>query len=180
MRARDAAAELCSDILHKMPQFVSAEPDFDFEHPVNSFDITLDGKKVGFLSVPHPVVLENVDKKCAVAFFELYTEAFAATAEAAVKYKEPSKFPAIEIDMTFTADVGAIEFTSLTNAAKAAAGDILSDVVVKDIYTADGVSAITLRFFFVSSERTLTKQELAPATDKIAAALTEQGIVLKA
>ena len=179
LRARDAAAEIATDILHKMPEFVSAEPDFDFEHPVNSFDIILDGKKVGFLSVPHPVVCENIDKKCAVAFFEINTEKFAKTAEANVKYKEPSKFPAIEIDMTFTANVGDIVFATLTEKAKAAAGGLLADAWLKDIYEADGASAVTFRFAFSSNERTLTKQELAPATDAIASALAELGMTLK-
>jgi phenylalanyl-tRNA synthetase beta chain len=179
LRARDAAAEICADILHKACDFVSADCDFDFEHPVNSFDIVLDGTKVGFLSVPHPTVCENIDKKCAVAFFEINTEKFAKTAEANVKYKEPSKFPAIEIDMTFTANVGDIVFATLTEKAKAAAGGLLADAWLKDIYEADGAAAVTFRFAFSSNERTLTKQELAPATDAIASALAEFGMTLK-
>ena len=179
LRARDAAAEICRDILHKNCDFVSADCDYDFEHPVNSFDIILDGVKVGFLSVPHPTVCENIDKKCAVAFFEINTEKFAKTAEANVKYKEPSKFPAIEIDMTFTANVGDIVFASLEKSAKAAAGGLLAELWLKDIYEADGSAAVTFRFAFSSNERTLTKQELTPVTDAIAAALAELGMTLK-
>ena len=44
----------------------------------------------------------------------------------------------------------------------------------------EGVSSLTLRFSFVSSERTLTKQELAPATEAILGALAPMGLVLKA
>ena len=179
MGARDAILELCADILHKDAEFVSADPDFDFEHPVNSFDIVLDGEKVGYLSVPHPTVCENIDKKCAVAFFEIHTERFAKVKSLTTKYKEPSKFPAIDIDVTFNADIGAVNFDKLCAVAKCAAGEILSDVKVKDIYTADGVSALTLRFSFMSSERTLTKQELTPATDAIVAAVSELGLTLK-
>ena len=60
--------------------------------------------------------------------------------------------------------------------AKCAAGDILSDVKVKDIYTADGATSLTLRFSFVSNERTLSKQELMPTIEKIVSAigLTQQ------
>ena len=179
LRARDAAAEICADILHKACDFVSADCDFDFEHPVNSFDIVLDGVKVGFLSVPHPTVCENIDKKCAVAFFEINTEKFAKTKEADVKYKEPSKFPAIEIDMTFSANVGDIVFASLAEKAKAAAGGLLADAWLKDIYEADGTAAVTFRFAFSSSERTLSKQELTPTLDAVTAALSELGLTLK-
>ena len=179
MHCRDIIAELSSDILHKEPTFTSVEPKSAYMHPVNTFAVTVDGVKVGTLSVPHPTVLAGIDKKCAVAFFELETAAFASVAVGKVKYAEPSKFPAIDIDLTFNADVSAIDFVGLTATARAAAGELLSDVRVKDIYTADGVTALTLRFSFVSAERTLTKQELAPATDAIIAEFKKSGIEFK-
>ena len=70
-----------------------------------------------------------------------------------------------------------INFADIKTRAKAAS-DILSDVFVKDFYNAeDGSCALTLRFSFVSNERTLTKQETAEAVDKIVAAL---GLSVKA
>ena len=181
LRARDAVIELCTDILHKQPEFVSGEAEYDFAHTVNCFDILVDGVKLGFISVPHPVVLGNIDKKCAVAFFEICTESFASVKAAANKYKEPSRFPAIDIDLTFVADVSAVVFSEVVKASKAAAGELLCDVKVKDVYTdGDGVSALTVRFSFVSAERTLTKQELTPATEAILGALAPMGLALKA
>ena len=180
MRARDAVSELCSDILHKSAVFESIDADYDFLHPVNTFSVTVDGVKVGYLSIPHPVVLQNVDKKCAIAFFEITTESFATVKSGVTAYREPSKFPAIEIDVTFNADVSAINFDKLVGDAKAAAGEILDGVKVKDIYEADGVTALTLRFSFVSRERTLTKQELMPATESITKALLGMGLTVKA
>ena len=179
-RAVDIAKELVADILHKDAQFESIEAPFDFAHPVNSFAITVEGKKVGYVGVPHPTVLENVDKKCAVAFFEIVTAEFASVKADTTKYKEPSKFPAIEIDMTFNADISAVDFVALCASAKSAAGESLSGVRVHDIYTADGVSALTLRFAFVSEERTLSKQELTPAIDAIVAELSKMGLSIKA
>ena len=180
LRAADAVRELVADILHKAPEFVSAECDYSFEHPVNSFDITVDGKKIGYISVPHPTVCENIDKKCAIAFFEIKTESFAKTPVASLKYSEPSKFPAIEIDVTFATDPQTLVFGELLAKAKAAAGDILSDMWLKDIYTAeDGTSAVTFRFAFLSRERTLTKQELTPVVEAITTAYSTLGIAVK-
>ena len=179
MRARDAAVEIFEDILHKTPSFVSEEPDEAFCHPKNTFGIYADGIKVGVLSVPHPTVLSAIDKKCAIAFFELTVEDFAAVATAPVKYNEPSKFPAIDIDMTFSADVSAVNFDELTSLAKTAAGELLAGVLVQDIYENDGVVALTLRFSFLSKERTLTKQELSPAVDAVCAALEKLNITVK-
>ena len=180
LRAADAVRELVCDILHKAPEFVSAECDYDFEHPVNSFDITVDGKKIGYISVPHPTVCENIDKKCAIAFFEIKTEAFAKTAVGALKYAEPSKFPAIEIDVTFATDPAGLVFGQLKECAKNAAGELLSDMWLKDIYTAeDGSYAVTFRFAFLSRERTLTKQELTPVVEAITGAYSALGIAVK-
>ena len=181
LRARDAAAELVSDILHVDAEFVSAECDFGFEHPANCFDILVRGVKVGFLSVPHPTVLANIDKKCAVAFFEINTAAFAASAVAPNKYKEPSRFPAIDIDMTFVCDPGEVVFPKVCAVAKDAASGLLFDVKSRGVYTDEaGVSALTLRFSFVSKDKTLSKQELAPTTAAVAEALGAMGLTIKA
>ncbi len=177
MRCRDIIAELVGDILHKNAEFVSVEPRFDYMHPVNTFAVKVGGCEVGALSVPHPTVLANIDKKCAVAFFEITTKDFAAVEPAKVKYAEPSKFPGVDIDLTFSVDISKVDLTALTALAKSVSGEYLTDVKVKDIYTADGVTALTLRFSFVSNERTLTKQELG--TDKILEAFAAEGINLK-
>ena len=179
LKARDAVCELVADILHKGCEFVSADCDYDFEHPVNTFDVLVDSEKIGFLSVPYPTVLENIDKKCAVSFFEISTERFAAIKAGAVKYSEPSKFPAIDIDVTFAANIGEIKFSEVEAAAKAAAGDILGAIVLKDTYEGDGISTVTLRFSFVSKERTLTKAELAPTVEAISKALETLGMSVR-
>ena len=178
MKARDIVSELISDILHLDATYERVDARFDYMHPINTFAVSASGVTVGTLSVPHPTVLANIDKKCAVAFFEIDTEAFAAVKAAKLSYKEPSKFPAIDIDLTFNADIGAVDFALLTAKAPAVS-EMLSDVRVKDIYTADGVSALTLRFSFVSAERTLTKQELQPSIDKIIEEYAALGLSFK-
>ncbi len=181
LRVRDIALELVSDILHRPASFVSIEARYDFCHPVNSFAVLADGSEVGIISVPHPTVLTNVDKKCAVSFLEIETESFSCVERGSAKYREPSKFPEIDIDMTFNANASELVFDSVSAKAKTAAGGILADVRVADIYDeGEGRSAVTLRFSFVSNERTLTKQELSPIVDSIVASLVSEGLTVKA
>ena len=175
----DVAGELVSDILHKEVKFEAAEAAFNYEHPVNTFAVLVGDLRIGTLSVPHPTVLQNIDKKCAVAFLEIETEKFASVAAGKNSYKEPSKFPAIDIDLTFNADISSVDFALVSSKAKAAAGELLSDVKAKDIYTADGVTALTVRFTFISRDKTLSKQELMPSVDAIIAAMAELGMVMK-
>ena len=181
MTLADTARELVADILHKGTEFKSIDAEFDFEHPVNTYGVLVDGARIGILAVPHPTVLKNIDKKCAVAFLEIETEKFSAIAAGKNSYKEPSKFPAIDIDLTFNADISAVDFELVSKKAGEAAGALLADVKAKDIYTAeDGATALTLRFSFVSRDKTLSKQELTPAIDAIIAEMAKLGMPMKA
>ena len=178
-RLVDVAKEICTSILHKEPTFESCEPVHGFEHPANCFSIAIGEKKIGYITVPYPTVTAAIDKKCALAILEINTESFSEVEKCAVKYQVPSKFPEIEIDLTFNADLTALRFDKVKASAKAAS-ELLNEVFVKDIYYAeDGSCALTLRFSFISTERTLTKQELAPVTEAVANALTSEGLTVK-
>jgi len=179
MKARDAVAELVSDILHGTVSFESIPAEDGFSHPKNCFALISSGKRIGVLSVPHPTVLANIDKKCAIAYFEIDTDAFASVPAEVIEYKAPSRFPTIEIDLTFNTDLETLDFPAAASAARAAAGELLGDVKAQDVYEGDGAVALTLRFYFTSSERTLTKQELQPATEAIIEALGKLGLAYK-
>ena len=179
MQLTAVAKELCRDILHKSPSFKEAEAKLGFEHPKNCFAISVDGCEVGFISVAHPTVSMALDKKGAVAFLEIDTEKFSKVGSAKLSYKLPSKYPAIEIDMTFSCDIESLDFGKVRAAAMAAAPELLSDVAVMYTYEQEGACALTLRFYFLSYERTLTKQELAPVTDCVAEALLPLGLSIK-
>ena len=81
--------------------------------------------------------------------------------------------------MTFNADMSAVVFGEIEKTAKLSAGALLSSVKVQDIYTADGVCALTLRFTFVSDERTLSKQELQPVAEAVSSSLLNVGLARK-
>ena len=177
--AAELAKDISRNILHRDPVFREMPVRFGFEHPANCYAIEVDGRYVGYVSVPHPTVAAAIDKKCAIAFLELATEPFAKAEKLPMSYTVPSKFPEIEIDLTFNAELSAVRFDEVKAAAKAAS-KLLTSVTVKDVYNAeDGSCALTLRFAFVSYERTLTKQELAPVTEAIAASLIPLGLTVK-
>lgn len=180
LSVRDIVATLCRNIKHKLPEFVEAEPTYSWQHPKNTFDIILDGVKIGFLSVPHPSVASKLDKKAGIAFADIDMPLFSQIAAADIKYKETSKFPSIEIDLSFNADISAVRFGELRSAAFSAGGDTLCEVSVADVYESEGASSITVRFTFSSPERTLTKAELAPITDAIISAYSPLGLTFKA
>lgn len=172
--------ELIGDLLHKEPVFArEEEPTYDFEHPANAFTVSVDGVSIGHVSVPHPAVRDNIDRKAAIAFLEINTTVCSTLTSDALQYHEPSKFPAIDIDLTFRAKAEDVDLPLVRTTARAAVGDTLDAVRLQDVYEGEDGTALTLRFSFLSKERTLTKQELAPTTDRIVEVLAPLGLSYK-
>ena len=179
LSVRDRIVALCDRILHKTPVFLRAEADHKWQHPVNSFDVLLDGVKVGVLATLHPLVGGKIDKKAKIAFAELDMHVFEGIAEGALRYRAVSKYPAIDIDLCFIADIAELDFDTLRAHASEKIGACLANMSVADTYAGENESSITLRFTFASNERTLTKAELQPMIDAVIADYATLGLCFK-
>ena len=171
LRARDILSSLALSQKHTEAVFTATEPRHAWEHPANTFTLSVGGVVCGRLSVPHPTVGTAIDKKAGIAFAEVDMDLFSSAAAAPIRYREASRFPGIDIDMTFKAALSFVDYAALVSAAKAAGGPLLDTVSLVGTYVADGEETITLRFSFVSAEKTLSKPEVQPATEAISAAL---------
>ncbi len=181
LRLRDIFDRIARNILHKNAEFaVDPAPRYNWQHPVNTASVSIDGQCVGFFSVPHPAVGSKIDKKAAIAFGELDMEAFSRTEIAMLKYAEPSKFPGIDIDLSFRMDTDGLVFGKVADTIRAEGGETLTDVYVVDVYHGEDGDSVTVRMTFRSGERTLSKAELQPTIDKIVEALAKDGYALKA
>ena len=177
---RDIVTALTTTLKHLQPVFTAAPAAHTWEHPVNSFTVTVGGVDVGTISVPHPTVATAIDKKAAIAFSEIDMDLFSTVEPAAIRYQEASRFPGIDLDLTFSAKLSALDYHAVCDAALAAGGEFLTAIAPVGTYEKDGEETLTLRFSFVSAERTLSKAELQPAADAITAALSPLGLAFKA
>ena len=178
LSVRDMVVTLFRDIKHTTPVFAQCEPE-NYMHPANSYAIMLGGISYGILSVPHPSVKSKLDKKAALAFAEIDMDLFSALAPNDIHYSEPSRFPGIDIDLSFLCDVATVNFDAVKACALEVSKGLLSDASVIDVYKSEGEESLTLRFTFVSLERTLSKSELAPITDAILERLSSLNMKLK-
>ena len=179
-RAHDMLLSVFRTLKHRLPDFVSCEPRFNWQHPVNVSAVALDGKEIGFLTTLHPSVRGKLDKKAAILAFELDMEIFSSIAEKPLAYKEPSRYPGIDVDLSFSASVGALDFAAVEKAARDAAGQYLKTVSLTDLYDGENGESVTLRFGFSSDERTLARIEIQPAVDAVVSALSDKfGMTLK-
>ena len=167
--------ELALELKHKTVEFEKLEAQYDYEHPTNLYSIVIDGKTLGKIGIVHPSAMKKLDKRASVVFAELDVDKFAEIENSSIAYRGPSKFPGIEIDLSFLT----ARFAPIKSAIEAAACELIQSVEVIDIYEDESGSSIAVRITFCDPTRTLTREEVTAVTDSIVAQLEDEGINLK-
>ncbi len=176
-KLRDILEIMSDDIKHKPLTFEAKQAEYPYQHPVNLNRVFCDGVEIGEIGIVYPTVQKKIDKKASIVYTEIDVEAFANIENASIQYIEPSRFPEMEIDLSFISKT----FAPIAIAIAEAKSPLVKNVYVTDIYEDenDGSKSITTRIVFAHPERTLTKEEVTEVTDKIIATLKEKGIELK-
>lgn len=174
-RLRDMLCVAASDIWHKDLAFAGKEATHSYEHPKNLNAILLDGVELGEIGVAHPTVSKNIDKKAAIVFAEIDVQAIAGIKSAPIVYREPSRFPGMEQDLTFVCD----RCQPILDAVKAENSPLVQKVSVLGTYMDMLGKTITVRLSFSHPERTLTRDEVQAVVDSVIARLDAQQIRLK-
>lgn len=172
---RDMLAVLAADIKHKPLTFAAAEASHDYQHPRNLNTVLCDGVKLGELGVVHPTVAKKIDKKAAIVYAELDVREFAKIADAGIVYREPSRFPGMEVDLSFVSET----YAPIGAAIEAANCPWIQDVDVVDTYRDESGKSITVRLVFSDDQRTLKREEVMEVADQIIESLSKQNIALK-
>lgn len=176
-KLRDILEIMSDDIKHKPLTFETKQAEYSYQHPINLNRVFCDGVEIGEIGIVYPTVQKKIDKKASIVYAEIDVEAFSNIKNASIQYIEPSRFPEMEIDLSFISKT----FAPISIAIAEAKSPLVKNVYVTDIYEDenDGSKSITTRIVFAHPERTLTKEEVTEVTDKIIAALKEKGIDLK-
>ena len=172
---RDILAVITDDLRHASLTFEAIEAPHSYEHPRNLNAIYLNGTLLGTIGVVHPVIGKKIDKKAAIVFAEIDVKAFSAEKNNSIKYAEPSKYPEMEIDVSFISD----KYAPIGKAIEDANCPLIKSVKLLDTYVDDSGKSITVRILFSHGERTLTKDEVMEVVDSIIANLDAQGIPMK-
>lgn len=175
LQLRDMIAVLLDDIKHKSVSFEKAEQSHAWQHPKNLNSIICDGKKIGEIGLPYPVAAAKIDKKASVVYAEIDVAELAEIKSDGIVYDEPSKYPEIEVDLTFRSDY----FAPIGNALKEINSAIVKKVSVTDTYVDDIGKSVTVRILFADKTKTLTREEVSSVTDTLIDMLKQQNIVMK-
>ena len=166
---------LADDVKHKSLAFAPMTAIHCYQHPRNLNAVSCDGVTFGEIGLVHPAVSKKIDKKAAIVYAEIDVQAFAQIVDAGIHYKEPSRFPGMEIDLSFVSET----FAPIGKAIEAADSPLIQKVEVVDTYRDAAGKSITTRLTFSHPEKTLTRDEVMGVVDEIIAALAKENIALK-
>lgn len=176
LELRDMLAVIADDIRHESLSFEKIEAKHSYQHPKNLNAVMCGGKTIGEIGVVYPTVAKKIDKKASIVYAEINVADFAGIVSGNMTYDEPSKYPEMEVDLTFMSD----RFAPIGSAIDAVGSPLVKKVSVADTYTDDSGKSITVRILFSDRNKTLTREEVSAVTDKVIENLESQGISLKA
>jgi phenylalanyl-tRNA synthetase beta chain len=173
-----AAKALLGALLDKLRVDWSVEPaSSPFLHPGRSAAVIAAGRRLGFLGELHPLVAGAWDLERTAAFAVDLGKLAAASPEV-IAFKAFPSVPSLRQDLAVILPDGVSAAEALASV-RGAAGEMLDDVSVFDLYTGeqvgDGRHSLALALSFRALERTLTDDDVAPVRERIVAALGELG-----
>ena len=151
------------------------EASHSYQHPKNLNRILCGGCEIGEIGVVHPTVAQKIDKKASIVYAEIDVNKFAELENDSIAYEEPSRYPEMDIDVTFVSD----KFAPIGKAIADENCGWIKKVKLADTYSDENGKSITVRMTFAHPERTLTKEEVMQYVDSIIARLAGEGIAQK-
>ena len=132
-------------------------------------------KKVGYLGTVNPKLLDKLDIKGEVNFFEFSIDDISE--EKNIKFKKFSRFPLAQRDLSFVVDEE-ITSSSITDAILSKAGSNLKEINLFDIYMGKGIAkgkkSLTYSLNWQAANRTLTDDEVDKIIGRIVSFLSKK------
>ena len=158
---------------------VKDDPTF---HPGRCAAVSLNGEALGIFGQIHPSVCGNYGVKKPMYVAKLNMNALFAAEGEEKKYHALPKFPASTRDLALLCD-DALPVLKLEKAIKAACGKICENVALFDVYKGAQIEAgkksVAFNITMRASDRTLTDEEVGAAMEKVVAAVTELGCIVR-
>ncbi|HQP41910.1 MAG TPA: phenylalanine--tRNA ligase subunit beta, partial [Smithella sp.] len=141
-----------------------------FLHPGQSCGVYMGDVRIGFLGKAHPEVLKKMDIKSDAYLFEINLDLLGEQTGRRIRYRELSKFPAVQRDVAFVLPES-MESEKMLEIVLSQHEDLLENVSIFDIYSGKGLEERTkslgLRFSYRALDRTLTDAEINSIHNRI-------------
>ncbi len=151
-------------------------------HPTRSATLSLGRDPIGTVGEVHPDVLDayGIDER--VALLELDLSVLLATEAKVAVWKPTSRFPSSDLDLAFVTP-DSVTAEKVDKAIKQAAGALLVDLALFDVYKGAGVPAgsrsLAYRLRLQALDRTLSDTELTELRNKVVAGVAKLDATLR-
>ena len=183
-KLKEVIEQVSLSIKNIRPVFVEkkALSKYNYVHPVNSAAIIVNDKEVGYFSVLNPRIKDNIDKKLNLAFAEIDIIDLEDVQREELELKEVSKFPGVTVDLSLVVDKN-LRYEKIVEYINEYKNEYLDDFYLMDIFDDEELlpnkHSVTIRFEFVSMERTLKGKEVSEMVDKLLEILRNKGLELR-
>ena len=161
--------------LPELSKFSFKREQVSFLHPGKTAALYKGQKKVGYIGTVNPKLLDKLDVKGDVNFFEFSLDEISDKKN--IKFKKFSRFPLAQRDLSFVVDEE-ITSSSIKDAILSKAGSNLKEINLFDIYTGKGISkgqkSLTYALSWQAVNRTLTDDEVDTAVGRVVAFLSKK------
>ena len=175
----DIVNTLVSELKHKSVTYKKIAPEHDWQHPKNTSAIFVGDERIGTINTLHPSTLKKIAKNCAVVTIEIDMDIFDGIEESDLEFNEPSRFPAVDYDLSLVIPEG-VRFEDIETCWDKKSNPELSKVSVIDIYDSADARSVTIRYSFSLDDRTLTGDEVQARIDVIIEKLAAKNVTLRA
>ncbi|MDD4112181.1 MAG: phenylalanine--tRNA ligase subunit beta [Herbinix sp.] len=182
-KLKEAIEQVILDIKNITPVFLENNTinKYNYVHPINSAGIKLKDQEIGYLSALNPKIRNNIDKKLNVAFAEIDIDDMDTIDTAALEYKEVSKYPGVTVDLSLLVKKD-VRYDTLSRYIDMYPCQYLDRYYLVDIFEDEklqDMKSVTVRFEFVSMDRTLESNEIQNMVDGLLTILKGKNIELR-
>jgi phenylalanyl-tRNA synthetase beta chain len=136
-------------------------------HPGRTAEVSVDGERLGLIGQLHPLLAERLDLgREPVLVAELDFERLLQARQTLLTVQTPSRFPPADRDISFVVDE-TVRHDELERVIRGAAGDILEDVRLFDVFRGGivpaGRKSLAFSLRYRASDRTLEDAEVSAA-----------------
>ena len=153
----------------------------DGMHPGRFAEVYLDEKRIGFIGEVHPQVADKLGLNKTYVF-EINLDEVISESKVKPKYEEVTKYPEITRDIAMLVDVKD-EYQNIYNVVESVNNKLISKVELFDLYAGAellaGKKSLALTITYSDKQKTLTDEEVTSVHDKVLAALTAYGAIIR-
>jgi len=146
------------------------EKEISWWHPKKSAEIKINHERIGFLGEISPRILNGLQIKPKVIYFDIFFEKLAKLTSEEHEYRPISKFPAAVRDMAVLVP-RLVRVEEVLNKIEMAGGKLIRDVDLFDMYEGEelpeGKKNLAFHIIYQAEDRTLKSKEVDETHQKI-------------